>query len=97
MACTKEEGGVDEDCLERGTTKGVKGIPAEQLLYSSLMDNFDEFVVDEPLVIDKEKKFDSDKSEEGSLNLLILLGSFILVLMIIAIIFLIKIIRSRPY
>jgi parallel beta-helix repeat protein len=97
MACTKEEGGVDEDCLEREIANGVRGIPAEQLLYSSLMDNFDEFVIDEPLVIDKEKKFDSDKSEEGALNLLIFLGSFILALMMIIIIFLIKTIRSRPY
>ncbi|MBU1682479.1 right-handed parallel beta-helix repeat-containing protein [Patescibacteria group bacterium] len=43
FACELPEGGVDEECKEREDAKGNQGVPKEQLYYSSLMEDFDEF------------------------------------------------------
>jgi len=44
MACEKADGSVDEECRQREEAKGNQGVPREQLVYSSLMENFDLFI-----------------------------------------------------
>lgn len=47
MACEQPDGKIDEECRIREESKGNQGVPKEELLYSSLMENFDEFATKE--------------------------------------------------
>jgi parallel beta-helix repeat protein len=46
FSCELADGTLDQECIKREEAKGDQGVPKEQLFYSSLMENFDEFVVD---------------------------------------------------
>jgi hypothetical protein len=46
FVCEQEDGMVDEACVESEEAKGKQGVPREMLLYSSLMADFDAFVVE---------------------------------------------------
>jgi parallel beta-helix repeat protein len=47
VPCELSEGEIDEDCIKKENAKGGQGVSKEQLFYSSLMENFDEFVIEE--------------------------------------------------
>ncbi|MBN1258757.1 hypothetical protein JXA05_03295, partial [Candidatus Peregrinibacteria bacterium] len=47
MACEQPDGTIDADCQKREEAKGEQGVPREQLLFSSLMENFDAFATKE--------------------------------------------------
>ncbi len=44
IACEQSDGSIDEECERREEAKGDQGVPREQLLYSSLMEDFEAFV-----------------------------------------------------
>jgi parallel beta-helix repeat protein len=46
FSCELPNGTIDEECRIREEAKGNQGVPREQLFYSSLMENFDDFVVE---------------------------------------------------
>jgi hypothetical protein len=56
FACELADGSIDEECRRREEAKGKQGVPREMLLYSSLMPDFDVFVL--------EKK-DTDEMDSG--------------------------------
>jgi hypothetical protein len=43
IACEKADGSIDEACRRREEAQGDQGVPREQLLYSSLMEDFEAF------------------------------------------------------
>ncbi len=44
IACEQTDGSIDEQCKQREEAKGEQGVPKEQLIYSSLLENFDVFI-----------------------------------------------------
>lgn len=62
MSCLSGDGWLDENCVEREMSVGIRGVAPNLLLYSSLMDDFDNFIIEDPLVIDEEEEF-SEVSE----------------------------------
>ncbi|MBU0706254.1 right-handed parallel beta-helix repeat-containing protein [Patescibacteria group bacterium] len=47
FVCELPDGGVDEACRKKEEAKGNQGVPKEKLFYSSLMENFDDFSVED--------------------------------------------------
>ena len=44
--CEREDGTFYQECIKIEDAKGDQGVTKEQLLYSSLMEDFDEFAIE---------------------------------------------------